>query len=615
MRIFQLPPFSNQASTCSLFETSTHFYCSLQEEFSDDTSVADSKDGDKSSNSFDSFTPDAISSPHSAYGTEPKFYSFVYRSHLNLKEGGGVCLSFSTESRLSTKRGTHYSSCSSLDTLRSVRPSGVQKTKYASTTCLLTIGRKGNARFCDRKCSSRISLATSMKTAALSMSSGFLDKTWSSKYASSLSISTMARSLSTKTINEDIEGFASCHENTSSEQGYGTFESSSAFSNDVMEMNITSSDVGLETDSGNVSRSTLSNNIPTYDMNLLTPSKKALSLNEKPIESSSLDNLCLEDFDKDIHMLESIIDENSSFDSRSFLELRRETRELLKQTHIMNMDLIGNDTEKKEPRKTIDFGRERVSQEDRRVSPNKSEMLNATSSMEDLGIDLSVSSGEKSFHEGNDTEVLRKVRMESKDWLVSTDSEVNSPVANPKFPEVAKRSDKMKSSKSACKSRNIVSIPRTSAIKKKTKVTRKRAERVNTVVAGLASRSPSKHMRSYIVLRQQSRYSDHERQATSTAQEDQDSASGNDSGSSKRQRKSTAKVLRKRSKVVVRVADDETKEYEDELKGRSGNANTNQTTIEEIKMESSKGEEMAAKCDVIAKEGNKNAACSQEVVI
>ena len=601
--------------TRSLSQTSTHFFCFFQEEFSDDTSVADSKDGDKSSNSFDNFTPDAISSPHSAYGTEPKFYSFVYRSQLNLKEGGGVCLSLSTESRLSAKKGAHYSSCSSLDTLRSVRPSGVQKTKYASTTCLLTIGRKGNARLCDRKCSSRISLATSMKTAALSMSSGFLDKTWSSKYASSLSISTIARSLSTKTINEDIEGFTSSHENTSSEQGYGTFESSSAFSNDVMDMNITSSDAGMETDSGNVSRSALSNNIPTYDMNLLTPSKKALSLNEKPIESSSLDNLCVEDFDKDILMLESIIDKSSSFDSKSFLELRRETRELLKQTYIMNMDLIGNDTEVKEPRKTIDFGRERVSQKPRRVSPNKSEMLNNTSSIEDLGIDLSVSSGEKSLHEGNDPEILRQVRGESKDWLFSTDSEANSPIATSKFPEVAKRSEKVKGSQSACRNRNIVNIPRTSAIKKKTKMTRKRAERVTTVVAGLASRSPSKHMRSYIVLRQQSRYSDHERQATSTAQEDQDSASGNDSGSSKRQRKSTAKVLRKRSKVVVRVTDDKTKEDADESKESNGNTNTNRMAIEEVKMESSEGEEVAAKCDLIAKEGNKNAVCTQEVVV
>ena len=573
------------------------FYHILQEEFSDDTSVADSKEGDKSSNSFDNFAPDAISSPHAAYGTEPKFYNFIS----NLTERGEVYLLFNAESRLSPHRRTHYSSCSSLDTLRSVQPSGIQKTKYASTTCLLAIGRKSNARFCDRKYSSRVSLAASINAVTQSMSSGFLNKTWSSKYASSLSISTITRSFSTKTINEDVDGFTPCHENTSSEQGYGTFESSSAFSNDVMEMNITSSDIGFETDSADASKMTLSDNIPTYDMNLLTPSKKACSLTEKPIESSSIDNLCLEDFDKDFHVLESMFDGDSSFDSKRFFDLRKETQELLRQTCIMNMDLLGNETETKEPREVTEFGKEAVTQADRRYSLDESDRLPRASSAEDLGINLSLSSEGKSSFEDDTSINTWQYRLESTDGFVSTDSEFHSPVDSPRSFESSKRAEEARNTRNSSRSKGSVSIPRASNIRKKTKVTRKRAERVNTVVTGLASRSPTKHMRSYIVLRQQSRYSDHERQAASTAQEDLDSASGNDSQCGKRQRKSAARMTKKKSRIAVKVVDEGVREKGDENNENDRTTGVNRRLFRELEEKANSDEEKEANSPLNAK--------------
>ena len=407
-----------------------------------------------------------------------------------------------------------------------------------------------------------------MKAVTHSMSSGFLDKTWSSKYASSLSISTMARSFSTKTINEDVDGFATCNDNSLSEQGYGTFESSSAFSNDVMDMNITSSDIGFETDSGNVSKTVLSNNIPTYDMNLLTPSKKATSLMEKPIESSSLDNLCLEDFDRDIAMLETMSNESSFQGSRRFIELHEETQALLKETFIMNMDLISNNAEIFRTGKSIEFEKETVAQIDGEMAQDQTASFLHASSVEDLGIDMSLSSIEKSsFNADTSLDSVELPVTEPKIDIISTDSEANTtldstsscePIKKHKACELVKKTVKARGiQRSACRTRGSVNIPRTSNIRKKTKVVKKRAEKVSNVVSGFKTRSPTKHMRSYIVLRQQSRYSDHERHWTSTTQEEQDSASGTDSKSGKKQSKRTVKVLKKRSQITVKTVDDD----------------------------------------------------------
>ena len=448
-----------------------------------------------------------------------------------------------------------------------------------------------------------------MKSVTQSVSSGFLDKTWSSKYASSLSISTIARSLSTKTINEDVEGFASCQENTSSEQGYGTFESTSAFSNDVMDMNITSSDIGFDTDSRDASKASLSNNIPTYDMNLLTPSKKATCLSDKPLESSSLDDLRMEDFDKDVHLLEGILDQSSSFDSKRFFDLRNETRELLKQSFVMNMDLLGSDTEPKKARDVIELETENIAlQPSRRSSLCIPEVLTRRASAEDMGIDLSLSSAERSSFEDSSTENLRKFRIESSDGFMSTDSETFSSVDTIKPSETSDRSEKVKTRRNGNRSKRVLNIPRASTIKKKTKVTRKRAERVNAVVTGVASRSPTKHMRSYIVLRQQSRYSDHEKQAVSTAQEDLDSASGNDSQYGRKQGRSTAKVLKKRSKIVVKADNEDRSENGDENSEGDRTTEVNATLFIALEQKATSDDRKDIECSLTAKEESQTPA-------
>lgn len=511
--------------------------------------MADSKDGDKCSHSFDSFSPDAISSPHSGYCTEPKYYSFVYKSNYNLKERGRIHLMFNAESRLSAERKSHHSSCSSLDTLRNLHPARVQKSKYASTTCLLTIGRNSGSRLGDRKWSSKVSLASSMKAVTHSMSSGFLDKTWSSKYASSLSISTLARSFSTKTINEDIEGFPACYANSSSEQGYGTFESSGAFSTDVMDMNITSSDVGFETDSGDLTRMVLSTNVPTYDMNLLTPSKKSMSLIEKPIESSSIDNLCMEDFDKDIEQIENMFDNDSENGDQELLELRDQTQSFLKEAFIMNMELFGSELK---PKKDENATANATVTEATENAPGQLDNISGASFVEDLGMDTSSCSvGRSPTCEYASIESLQQQSIHDVDTEILT-SDDNLCPCEPMTKTVKERNRR----RSAIRTNGIFNMPRTSNIKKKTKIVKKRSERVSTIVTGITTRSPTKHMRSYIVLRQQSRYSDHERHTALTTQDEQDSASGTDCKIGKKQRKPSVKLRKTRARASAETVED-----------------------------------------------------------
>ncbi|XP_065051746.1 uncharacterized protein LOC135681293 isoform X2 [Rhopilema esculentum] len=540
------------------------------EEFSDVTSVADSKDGDKCSNSFDHFSPDAISSPHAGYRSDSKYYSFVYRSNLNLKDREQIHLSFKAKSRLASERNTLYSSCSSLETIHRQQPSRIHKTKYASTSCLVTIGRRSKTRLVDRKWSSKISLASSMRTV---LSSGFLDKTWSSKYASSLSISTLTRSVSTKTINDDVDCYHSgCEnsvfENLSSEQGYGTFESSAALSNDIMDMNITSSDTGLvENGHANISNGSISSNIPTYDMNLLTPSKKPIGAIEKPIESSSLDNSWMDDFEKDLKNFESLLCESSQIPAvdRVLSDWQEKSKAFLEDTYIMNMDLIGNDTQVSGSANSINSLPDANGiAEDNIFSDaiHKTNTLNTLScssiafSSEDLGIDMRTgsyedeslipgisSSDEKQFS----SSAYLKTHSVENFGDIETESEHETILQNVNKQKTPNKG-KIVSQKRGCHQNRVVSFPRTSTVKRKTKVLKKKIERTPLATTGLSVRSPTKHMRSYIVLRQQSRYSENERSTVTI--ERQESLSGSESRCIRRVNKAGTRKPGRRANVT-----------------------------------------------------------------
>lgn len=455
---------------------------------------------------------------------------------------------FKAESNLLRGNRALHSSCSSLETLRSLQPSGIQKMKYASTTCLVTLGKKGKSRFGSRKWSSKISLASSTRTVTHSVSSGFLDKTWSSKYASSLSISTLARSLSTKTINEDVEGLHSGCESISQEQGYGTFESSGAFSNDIMDMNITSSDIGLESENSNASKMFVSNNIPTYDMNLLTPSKKPLPVLEKPVGSSSLDNSWIDDFHIVKHNFDHLVCERSDVESKPTVGLKEPN--LIKEASIINIDRITRNVEMKLDSLSKVFVQENAKTNFKELFSNASVKENvpeneischeeshphnidkiagnASSSLEDLGIDMSSGSIDKfEINDRNEEESHRisSPRIsanESKDnsrknklkvITSASDTENQSDSCN----EHAERSRSPRARAIGASGRNMrqINIPRTSNIKRRTKILKKKIEKPVKSNTGKMTRSPTKHMRSYIVLRQQSRYSDHERQSS-----------------------------------------------------------------------------------------------------
>ena len=450
---------------------------------------------------------------------------------------------FKAESNLLRGNRALHSSCSSLETLRSLQPSGIQKIKYASTTCLVTLGKKNKSRFGSRKWSSKISLASSTRTVTHSVSSGFLDKTWSSKYASSLSISTLARSLSTKTINEDVEGLQSGCESISQEQGYGTFESSGAFSNDIMDMNITSSDIGLESESSNASKMFMSSNIPTYDMNLLTPSKKPLPVLEKPVESSSLDNSWIDDFHIGEHNLNNLVCERLDVESKLTEGLKEPN--LLKEASIIDIDRITRNVEIKldslnkvsvkenvltnfnellnnaSVRENVPVGTVSCHEESH---PHTIDNIagNASSSMEDLGIDMSSGSIERFVDTGDNiratiscisaSESKENSRKDNPEVTASTsDTDNQSDSCNE---HVERSSSHARTSVSSGRSVRQINVPRTSNIKRRTKILKKRIEKPVKSSASKLTRSPTKHMRSYIVLRQQSRYSDHERQSS-----------------------------------------------------------------------------------------------------
>ena len=383
------------------------------------------------------------------------------------------------------------------------------------------------------------------------LSSGFLDKTWSSKYASSLSISTLTRSVSTKTINDDVDCYHSgCEnsvfENLSSEQGYGTFESSAALSNDIMDMNITSSDTGLvENDHPNTSNSLISNNIPTYDMNLLTPSKKPIGAIEKPIESSSFDNSWMDDFEKDLKNFENFLCESSQVPAVDSVlsDWREKSKAFLEDTYIMNMDLIGNDTQVSGSAKSIDSmpdANEVVEDNILSDAIHKTNTSNAlscssfASSSEDLGIDMRTSSYEdESFIPWNSSSDEKQFSSSAHlkthsvenfgDIETESEHETNPPNVNK---QGKPNKGKLASHKGVCHQNRVVSFPRTSTVKRKTKILKKKVERTPLATTGLSVRSPTKHMRSYIVLRQQSRYSENERSTVTI--ERQESLSGSE---------------------------------------------------------------------------------------
>ena len=457
----------------------------MQEEFSDVTSIADSKDGDKCSSSFDTFTPDAISSPRSGYCTEPMYYSFVYKSDLNLKERESFRMTFNAAHDFtSSQRRAFHSSCSSIETLRSLQPQGGHRMKYASTTSLFTVGQK--PRFIGRKWSSKMSLVSS-HTNSRSMSSGFLDKTWSSKYASSLSISTLARSVSSRTIGEDVESMFEGCENLSEEQGYGTLESSTGFSNDVMEMNITTiSDCETEGNVGFV----MSRNIPTYDMNLLTPSRTTGAACDRITDALSSDSSWINDF----HINENATD---AFD------------EIVELFHPVPSDTF------------------------RYIEGDNDIAASSCESVVDLGIDLISSAEETDAYITSDTfygttpitspvscsNFTFETAREFNNFEYAEEMQAENDICSCPQTKSKGKKDKVQRTLPRRKTRPA-KLPRTFATKRHTQISVTKIDtsaKSNTVV----TRSPSKHMRSYIALRQQSRYSDHERQSGAMVSEDE----------------------------------------------------------------------------------------------